>query len=66
MVAVDADAGEVGVALATCVADDFRLSRWTGGGAGDEVGRTVYRIYLDTALFGRIELAACCRGTGRL
>ena len=42
--AVDADAAEVGVALATCVADDFKLSQSTVGGAGDDAGRTINQI----------------------
>ena len=34
--AVDADAAEVGVALATCVPDDSKLSTSTVGGSGDD------------------------------
>ena len=66
VVAVDADAAEVGVALATCVADDFKLSQSTVGGSGDDVGRTMYQIYVDTFLFGNVELARLLPGHGAI
>ena len=66
IVAVDADAAEVGVALATCVADDFKLSQSTVGGSGDDTGRTIYQIYLDTFLLGNVELARLLPGHGAI
>ena len=66
IVAVDADAVEVGVALATCVADDFRLSQSTVGGSGDDAERMMYRVYLDTFLFGNVELARLLPGHGAI
>ena len=64
--AVDADAAEVGVALATCVADDFKLSQSTVGGSGDDAGRTIYQIYTDTFLLGNVELARLLPGHGAI
>lgn len=64
VVAVDADGGEVGVALATCVAGDFRLSQSAAGGAGNEAGRTVYQVYVDISLLGNVELARLLPGHG--
>ena len=64
VVAVDADGGEVGVALATCVADDFRLSQATVGGSGDDGGRTIYQVYIDISLLGSVELARLLPGHG--
>ncbi len=64
VVAVDADGGEVGVALATCVADDFRLSQATVGGSGDDGGRTIYQVYFDISLLGSVELARLLPGHG--
>ena len=57
VVAVDAEGGEVGVALATCVAGEFRLSQSAEGGAGNGAGRTVYQVYVDISLLGNVELA---------
>ena len=64
VVAVDADGGEVGVALATCVADDFRLSRSTVGGSGNDAERTIYQVYIDISLLGNVELARLLPGHG--
>ena len=61
---MDADGGEVGVALATCVAGDFRLSESVAGGAGDGAGRTVYQVYVDISLLGHVELARLLPGHG--
>ena len=66
IVAVDADASEVGVALATCVADDFKLSQSTVGGSGDEAGRTMYQVYVNALPLGSIELARLLPGHGAI
>ena len=66
IVAVDADAAEVGVALATCVADDFRLSQSTAGGSGNDAGRMMYQVYIDTFLVGSLELARLLPGHGAI
>ena len=66
IVAVDADGGEVGVALATCVADDFRLSQSVVGGSGSDAGRTVYQVYIDIFLLGNVELARLLPGHGAI
>ena len=66
IVAVDADGGEVGVALATCVADDFRLSQSVVGGSGSDAGRTVYQVYIDISLLGNVELARLLPGHGAI
>ena len=66
IVAVDVDAAEVGVALATCVADDFKLSQSTVGGAGDDAGRMMYQIYADSFLVGNVELARLLPGHGAI
>ncbi len=64
VVAVDADGGEVGVALATCVADDFRLSQSTVGGSGNDAERTIYQVYISISLLGNVELARLLPGHG--
>ena len=64
VVAVDAYNGEVGVALATCVAGDFKLSQSVAGGAGNNAGRTVYQVYIDISLLGNVELARLLPGHG--
>ena len=64
IVAVDADAAEVGVALATCVADNFKLSESTIGAPEDDAGRTMYHVYFNNFLFGNIELARLLPGRG--
>ncbi|MCY4080856.1 MAG: DUF1028 domain-containing protein [Caldilineaceae bacterium] len=64
VVAVDADGGEVGVALATCVAGEFRLSQSAAGGSGNGAGRTVYQVYVDISLLGNVELARLLPGYG--
>ena len=64
VVAVDADGGEVGVALATCVAGDFRLSQSAVGGSGSDAERTVYQVYVDISLLGNVELARLLPGHG--
>ena len=63
IVAVDVDAAEVGVALATCVADDFRISQSTGDGSGDDVEPTIHQVFIDSFL-GDIELARLLPGHG--
>ena len=62
--AVDADAAEVGVALATCVPDDSKLSTSTVGGSGDDAGRMMYQVYVNAFLVGNIELARLLPGHG--
>lgn len=47
IVAADADTAEVGVALATCVAMDFKLSQSTVGRSGDEAERMMYQVYVN-------------------
>ena len=64
VVAVDAESGEVGVALATCVAGEFRLSQSAAGGAGNGAGRTDYQVYVDISLLGNVELARLLPGYG--
>jgi len=64
VVAVDADGGEVGIALATCVAGDFKLSQSVAGGSGNNAGRTVYQVYIDISLLGIVELARLLPGHG--
>lgn len=64
VVAVDADGGEVGVALATCVAGEFRLSQSSIGGSGNGAGRTVFQVYVDISLLGNVELARLLPGYG--
>ena len=64
VVAVDADGGEVGVALATCVAGDFRLSQSVVGGSGNDAGRAIYQVYIDISLLGSVELARLLPGHG--
>ena len=64
IVAVDADAAEVGVALATCVADDFKLSKSTVGGSGDDAERMMYQVYVSALPLGNIELARLLPGHG--
>ncbi len=64
VVGVDADSGEVGVALATCVAGEFRLSQSAVGGSGNGAGRTVYQVYVDISLLGNVELARLLPGYG--
>ncbi len=64
VVAVDSDGGEVGVALATCVAGEFRLSQSVAGGAGNDAGGTVYRVYVEISLLGNVELARLLPGHG--
>ena len=66
IVAVDADAAEVGVALATCVPDDFKLSASSVGGSGDDTGRMMYQVYLNAFLVGNIELARLLPGHGAI
>ncbi len=63
IVAVDVDAAEVGVALATCVPDDFRISRSTVGGSGDDAEQMMYQVYIASFL-GDIELARLLPGHG--
>ncbi len=64
VVAVDADGGEVGVALATCVAGDFRLSQSTVSESENDAGRTIYQVYIDISLLGNVELARLLPGHG--
>ena len=64
VVAVDADGGEVGVALATCVASDFRLSQSAIGGSGNEGERRIFQVYIDISLLGNVELARLLPGHG--
>lgn len=54
IVAVDVDAGEVGVALATCVEVGFSLQASPIGRSLDDPERMWYRVWTDD---GRIELA---------
>ena len=64
VVAVDADGGKVGIALATCVAGDFKLSQSVAGGSENNAGRTVYQVYIDISLLGNVELARLLPGHG--
>lgn len=61
IVAVDVDAGEVGVALATCVEAGYSLQASPVGGSLDDTGRMEYRVWTDE---GRIELARLLPGHG--
>ena len=61
IVAVDVDAGEVGVALATCVEAGFSIQASPVGGSLDDTGRMLYRVWTDD---GRIELARLLPGHG--
>lgn len=62
IVAVDVDAAEVGVALASCVSENVRLSS-TAGGSRDDAGRMIYHVYIDSPL-GDIELGRLLPGHG--
>ena len=64
IVAVDPDAAEVGVALATCVADDFKLSQSTVDGSGNGAQRMMYHVYVSALPLGNIELARLLPGHG--
>ncbi len=64
VVAVDPDGGEVGVALATCVASAFRLSQSAVGGSGNDAEQTRYQVYIDISLLGNVELARLLPGHG--
>ncbi len=66
VVAVDPDGGEVGVALATCVASAFRLSQSAVGGSGNGAEQTVYHVYIDISLLGNVELARLLPGYGAI
>lgn len=61
IVAVDVDAGEVGVALATCVESGFFMQASPFGGSLDDPERMLYRVWTDD---GRIELARLLPGHG--
>ena len=64
IVAVDVAAAEVGVALATCVPENSKMSA-TAGGSGDDAGRMIYHVYIDSSL-GDIELARLLPGHGAI
>ena len=66
IVAVDADAAEVGVALATCVVDDFKLSQSTVDGSGNDAERMMYQVYVSALPLGNIELARLLPGHGAI
>lgn len=61
IVAVDVDAGEVGVALATCVEVGFSLQASPVDGPLENTERMWYRVWTDD---GRIELARLLPGHG--
>ena len=62
IVAVDVAAAEVGIALATCVPRNVKISS-TAGGSEDGAGRTIYQVYIDSSR-GDIELARLLPGHG--
>ena len=61
IVAVDVDAGEIGVALATCVRTGFSLQAAPVAGSLDDTERMLYRVWTDD---GQIELARLLPGHG--
>lgn len=61
IVAVDVDAGEIGVALATCVRVGFSLQAAPVAGSLDDTERMLYRVWTDN---GQIELARLLPGHG--
>ena len=65
IVAVDADADEVGVALATCVADDFRLAQSLPTGQGMMRGEPCIRCISTPSCSEMSNWPACYLGMGR-
>ena len=61
IVAVDVDASEVGVALASCVDVGFSMQASSVGGSLDDTERMLYRVWDDD---GQIELARLLPGHG--
>lgn len=64
IVAVDVDAVEVGVALASCVQADFSISTSTVGGYGDNADERIYRVLARIEDTTPIELARLLPGHG--
>ena len=64
IVAVDVDAAEVGVALATCLKANLAISPSIVDGSEDGVGRRIYSVFARTRSETAIELARLLPGYG--